>query len=289
MKSMTGYGASRWKSKDCAIEVVVQAYNSKNFEARMQAPPFYAGLEGELRRELQKKIPRGVVNVIITRSPLWPPKSVTISWNKKQALKWRALYNQMARSLKMKNDLSLFHLSEQAGVLELGSNLSVVPAGEKLRLKTLLRSALNLCEKEKLREGLALKKDFQKNLRMLSVSIKKIRAHANRQNKMVVSGMKQKLKSLLEEQKTAGEVTNALMNRMDISEELERMEEHIKVFTNLVSSQGTMGKKMSFYLQEMVREVNTAGSKSQDFKLTKEVVQAKTLIEKMREQVQNVE
>ena len=112
-----------------------------------------------------------------------------------------------------------------------------------------------------------------------------------RQNEKASKNIKEKIRSvdLTDEQRTIQDVTAALISRLDTSEEFSRMEEHIRVFRTLVIAKGVMGKKISFYLQEMIREVNTIGSKSQDFKLTQEVVQAKTLIERMREQVNNVE
>lgn len=291
MKSMTGYGVSQWKSSDYYIEVIVQTYNNKYFDSKIQLPPFYASLEGELRKELQKKITRGAINISVNRSPSWPLKKNKIKWNKSQALKWKTLYKEMASSLKMKNEVSLFHLAQQQGVLEVISEPTLISVKERNKLKTLIYKAIDLCDKERKREGSALKKDFQKHLRELSLSIKKISSHAVRQNKKAQESVKNKMGSigLVEEDKKLQEVTGSLINRLDICEEITRTEEHIRTFRSIISTKGAIGKKMSFYLQELVREVNTIGSKSQDFKLTKEVVQAKSLIERMREQVQNVE
>ena len=291
MKSMTGYGVSQWKSNDYYIEVIVQTYNNKYFDSKIQLPPFYASLEGVLRKELQKKITRGAINISVNRSPSWPLKKNKVKWNKSQALKWKALYKEMASSLKMKNEVSLFHLAQQQGVLEVISKPTLISVNERNKLKTLIYKAIDLCDKERKREGSALKKDFQKHLRQLSLSIKKIASHAVRQNKKAQENIKNKMGSigLIEEGKKLQEVTGALINRLDICEEITRTEEHIRAFRSIISATGAIGKKMSFYLQELVREVNTIGSKSQDFKLTKEVVQAKSLIERMREQVQNVE
>lgn len=326
---MTGCGVSRWKSKDCYIEVVVQSYNSKHFESRVQIPPFYASLEGELRKHLQKKFNRGFINLLITRNPSWPVKKTKIRCNKDQALKWKVLYNQLAlllyktgmefanstlrsplekglqkspalssqkrrsnkMSIKLENSVDLMTLAQQPGVMEVLSQPSLISAEEKNKLKALTRKAMDLCNKERIREGLSLKKDFQKNIKHLGLCIQKIKSHSNRQNKKASKNVKEKARSIdiTNEQNTVQDVMVALINRMDNSEELSRMEEHIQVFRTLILSKGVIGKKISFYLQEMIREVNTIGSKSQDFKLTQEVVQSKTLIERMREQVHNVE
>ena len=288
---MTGYGLSRWKSKDCCIEVVIQAYNSKYFESRVQVSPFYVSLEGELRKELQKSFTRGFISLLVTRTPLWPVKKTTVRWNKKQALKWKLLYRKMSSDLKIEYQVNLLDLAQQPGVLDVISQPSLIPIQEKNKLKSLVCKAISLCNKERAREGMALKKDFQKNLSQLSLSLKKIKSHAVSQNKEVCKNMENKIKAtdVVDEKKTVQEVVSALINRMDTSEEISRMDEHVRVFRSLITTPEVIGKKLSFYLQEMVREINTVGAKSQDFNLTKEVVQAKSLIERMREQVQNVE
>jgi uncharacterized protein (TIGR00255 family) len=291
MKSMTGYGISQWKSKDCCVEVVVQSYNGKYFESRVQSPAFYNSLEGELRKELQKKFIRGFISLSITRSPLWPVKKTTVKWNKEQALKWKSLYKKMAVTLKMKYEVNLPHLAQQPGVLEVTAQPALVSVQEKNKVKVLVRRAVDLCSKEREREGKALQKDFQKNLNQLMLSLKKVKSHAVRQSKGVGKKIESKVGAIddIEGKKAIQEVTSTLINRMDINEEVSRMEEHIRAFRSLIAVKGVIGKKMSFYLQEMIREMNTVGAKAQDFKLTKEVVQIKTFIERMREQVQNIE
>ena len=292
MKSMTGYGISRWKSNSYCIEVIIQTYNSKHFESQVQAPPFYSSLEGELRQDLKRQFNRGSVHLLINRSPFWPLRKTKLQWNKQQALKWKALYRQMASSLNMKNELNLLNLAQQTGVLEVVSQPSVISVQERKKLKTLLRRAIELCNKERVREGKMLKKDFQNHLKDLSLCLQKIKYHTLQQNKKVRRNIEDKIKSFVDindEKSAIYEVVGSLINKMDISEELSRMKEHTKAFRTLISTHEIKGKKMSFYLQEMIREVNTMGSKSQDFKLTQEVVQAKSVIEKMREQVHNVE
>ena len=291
MKSMTGHGSGFWKSEDCCIEAVLQSYNHKNFEARVQLPGFYSSLEGEFRKALQKKFSRGTFNLFVSRSPACPAKQTTAYWNKKQALKWKSLYKDMAQSLKMKNDLSLFHLSQQPGVLEVFAKTSVVSAKEKASLKSLILKVIHLCDKEKAREGQAMKKDFQKCLKQLSSCLQNIKRHEVRQRQIKAQNIEKQLNVFkgIEDQKAVHDITGTLIDRMDINEEISRLKEHVKAFKSLITSQGIMGKKMSFYLQEMIREANTIGSKSQDFKLTKEVVQAKSLIERMREQAHNIE
>ena len=291
MKSMTGYGVSQWKTDNYSVEVIVQTYNGRHLELRVQAPPFYTSLEGEWRKELSSRFNRGSVQLLINRYPLWPLKKTTLRWNKREALKWKTLYGEMAKALRMKGEPGLLDLAQQPGVLEVVSQPSLVSLQEQRKLKALIRQAIALCNKERAREGVVLKQDFQKHLKSLSVCLRKVKSHAGQQARKIKQNVKDKMESFdaINEKNTIHEITGSLINKMDISEELNRMGEHIKVFGSLISARGVKGKKMSFYLQEMIREMNTVGSKSQSAQLTKEVVQAKSTIEKMREQVQNVE
>lgn len=281
MKSMTGHGISQWKTKDCYIEVIVQSYNSKNLDVRIQSPPFYTSLEGDLKKIINKKISRGVVNIIINRTPLWPVKKSSMQWNKQQALKWKNLYVKMAKYFKIEYKINLLDLAKQPGVLEVVSQPCFISTTEQLKLKTLIKKALDICYAERKREGISIKKDFQKHLKKLLISIKKNKSLWNKQKKRISANIKKK-KPLQEEKACT-------IHKIDINEEIIRLEEHIKVVSRLILSSGVIGKKIAFYLQEMIRESNTIGSKSQDSQLTQEVIQTKTIIERMREQIQNVE
>jgi len=292
MKSMTGYGVSHWKSNNCYIEVVVQSYNSKYFESRLQSPPCYHSLEGELKKELQKSFCRGFISLNIVRNPLWPEKKTTVKWNKAQALKWKNLYKEISSSLKLTNNLDVLQLAQQPGVLEILSQPSIVSVTEKNKLKTLVKQSISLCDTERLREGTALKKDFQNYLKKINSCFKKVKLLSNTQSKKVYKNVKNKIDDFntANDKKTVEDITGLLIKKMDTSEEITRMAEHIEVFLSLINSQeSSIGKQIAFYLQEMIREMNTIGSKSQSFPLTREVIQIKSFIEKMREQAQNVE
>ena len=284
---MTGCGSARKKWEEGFLEIIVQSLNSRYMEVRFQRPSFYAGLESSLRQIVQKQFTRGNIDVLINRDPSQPLKQTIAHWDKKQALKWQAIYKKMANTLNLKDNLDLMSLSRQAGVLNVKS-LSPGPSIKETKiLKTLLKQALNLCEKERKREGQALKKEFQKNLKALEKCFKSIKVFSRRQ--------KNKVKSLHDFKQNPGldfmegEKASAWLSRLDVDEEIARMKEHIKTFKSLILSKKAVGKQMTFYLQEMIREVNTIGSKSQSAGLTQKVVLAKTLIETLREQAQNVE
>ena len=289
MRSMTGHGVSYHRQKDTFIEIVVQSLNSRFLEVRFRMPDFYSTLEGELRKKVQKKFTRGNIDILINRNPTHPDKSIKWRWNHKRALEWRTLYKKMSTALKLKNNIDLMNLSRQPGVVDIESVSPVLSAKEKQVVKSLLQKAVELCDKERVREGLALKKDFQKKLIALSQCLQLIKRLSSKKRQKKEKQLKSKMsKEILVQQNSTNEAA-LIISRMDINEELSRLAEHIRVFRALITKKIVMGKQMNFYLQEMIREVNTIGSKSQEVSLTCEVIKAKTLIETMREQVQNVE
>ena len=303
MKSMTGYGACSSSYRDVSIEVVASSLNHRYLEYRFQLPGIYQSLKGHLKKLVEKQIPRGFVELSITRGA-----GVALpfaSWNLSQALEWQKIFRQMSERLKLKNNLDLCTLSSLPGVL-LSSKEVVLSDSEKRVVLRLVAKALQNCVKEKGREGLALKKALSRHAGELLREVSGIQKIQNRLMKTQRSALKKKTSSpppagdggagLMEKGGlpsgkafSGHEDSSAALTRQDIEEELCRLKEHIKAFRSLFSANVPCGKKMSFYLQEMIRESNTAGSKSQDLTLIHKVVHVKSLIEQMREQVQNVE
>ena len=282
---MTGCGTAHSKHKSTFIEVTAQSLNSRFLEVRFSLPPAYASLEGELRKQVQKKFRRGHIDILINRG--LNHKNTKAQWSRRQALKWKAMYKKMAAGLKMKNNIDLLHLSQQPGVISVQQHYSSVSQLEKQSLKNLLKKAIALCEKERTREGKALKQEFQKNIRALRISLKNIKTRWLKQKQKKKMMLKKQIKKTRQLQNI--EAVTSAISRIDIEEELSRLIEHIKIFQSMIISKSVIGKQMTFYLQEMIREINTIGSKSQDAGLTYEAVRAKTIIETMREQAQNVE
>lgn len=288
MKSMTGYGAVRKHLTDGFIEVIVQSFNGKFLEIHAQLSSIYASVENNIKNDIKNTFKRGNVKIIVNRTPHFPTQTLKMEWNDKQALKWKALYNSMARRLKMQNTLDLVSLAQQPGVLNCDKTF-LVSNQEKQSLIRLAKQAIQLCDKERSREGKSLKKIFQSHLKKLDRCLKVIKMLAFNQKKRIQKKLNKTDYVLPSVNNKTTQDISTLIGRLDVDEELIRMKEHIKICLSFLSSRQAIGKKINFYLQEMVREMNTIGSKSQNFKLTNEVVSAKSYIETMREQIQNVE
>ncbi len=290
MKSMTGFGKASSHTTDFLLDVTVRSVNGRFFEVKFHGPTIYKGLESEIRKMVGQTMQRGTIDIYFNRKVL--KGSEKILFNKKLAKKWLNGFNGMARELGL-------HPAESAQILLSIPDLVNVEESdsihidEKKNLYSCLNKALVSCDKVRSSEGKGLKKDIEGHLKSLSAQVVKIKKLREQTKIDLQKRYHKKLQTYdfpgeVDEQRVAQEIVIQL-DKSDISEEVQRLDAHLKALAALVKSKGSIGKKMDFYAQELLREVNTIGSKSTSSKLTQEVVEAKGLIEKYREQVQNVE
>jgi len=168
-----------------------------------------------------------------------------------------------------------------------------VSEAEKEAVFKLVSEAMMACDRERRREGQALEAELQRLCARLEDLVGRMEALKAEANADLERRYRERLQKLgfegrVDDQRIAQEIVIQL-DRADISEEMVRLREHVKAYRELLKSQEPQGKKLDFYAQELLREVNTIGSKSHIAKLTSLVVDAKTVVEKIREQVQNAE
>ena len=204
---------------------------------------------------------------------------MSITWDKASAYKWKQLYEDMSKKMNFKNQLHVQELIHKEGVVRQIEVPSPISFKEKQKLKQGFLKALHSCLKERKREGLSLKKDILSQLK----AIERFR------QKILTLSKKQKA---IYRQKLATYAKKDLLletEKQDIHEELTRIKEHVRHFKTMVGSLQPVGKKLDFYVQEILRELNTIGSKSALPELTLQIVEYKFILEKIKEQIQNVE
>lgn len=296
MKSMTGFGNFRTQNNDVSIEVSVRAVNGRFLETRFHLPRVYFPYETELKKKFSSQVLRGTVDVYITRKIRSNAHSGRISVNSKLAQEYLKAFKKLSSDLRLNENIRLEQISKQPEVIQFEETESLSP-GEVAMLKKTFEMALKKFDSERVREGSALKKDLQKNLRDLQKHIQKVSKLRDEANKLLQERFESKVKSRLpkevagqqmDPQRISQEIVIQL-EKADINEEITRLNEHTKNFDKLTDQPVVEGKKLDFYTQELLREVNTIGSKSQVAGITEAVVEAKTLIERIREQVQNIE
>lgn len=292
MKSMTGYGTARAQSKDVTVEVSIRAVNGRFLETRFHLPREFASFEADLKKSLGELLSRGTVDVFVSRRVKNFATKAQLTVNDALAKKYVTAYKHLSKQLGVPFQVHVEALARLPDVIRVEESYELMPGEEKV-LKKAFAEACKGCDKERIREGQALRKDLQKLLTALEKQVQIVTSLREEANAQLQDRFEQKIKARLkgsdiDPMRLSQEIVVQL-ERADINEELSRLSEHIKNYRHLVASQEAEGKKLDFYTQELLREVNTIGSKSQVAKITQAVVEAKTLIERLREQVQNVQ
>ena len=294
---MTGFGRVSNRTKAASqpeIDVSVRAVNGRYLEMRFHLPREYAGLESDFKSLLTKIFSRGTVDVYVNRTARLSHAKVEV--NTELAKELMRAHSALARATNLSGDASLDWLTRAPDVLTVVQSDQLTD-DEAYEAKALVEAAAVACDSERLREGQALAQELEKQcaaLETIAAQVEVLKSEANaelekRYRERLASGLQKfGLAGQVDEQRMAQEIVIQL-DRADISEEIQRLTEHIKAYRALLKHTEPQGKKLDFYAQELLREVNTIGSKSHIAKLTSLVVEAKTIVERIREQVQNCE
>lgn len=281
--SMTGFGRATREVSNGQLIAEIQSVNRKYPEIFISIPKEFARFEQDVRSWVQNKIARGQVSVrifFLNNNHVSIPDSSSL---KKQKIAWEKVakslgYSPKAIDLEFLMKYSTFHKEVQF-------------AEEKdfASIKSCLMEALkNLCfMKEK--EGKAMTADIRKRLLLLKKFLKSIESLAPASARNLKETIVQKLSTIIDSEALAREAI-LFADRMDISEEIARLKSHFVQFQSMLQEKkGPVGRKMDFMVQEMGREINTIGAKSADAKIAHHVVAMKSELEKIREQIQNIE
>jgi len=208
------------------------------------------------------------------------------------AKKYLTAYKHLAKELKVPFQIHLEAMARLPEIIKIEETNELF-AGEDKLLKKAFIEACKKCDQERIREGKALRKDIEGLLISLEKQVKIITSLREEANAQLQEKYETKVRARLKgEDMDPARLSQEIviqLEKADINEELTRLSEHIKSYRAMVASNVVEGKKLDFYTQELLREVNTIGSKSQVAKITQAVVEAKTVIERLREQVQNVQ
>ncbi|MCY4321946.1 MAG: DUF1732 domain-containing protein [Bdellovibrionaceae bacterium] len=284
MNSMTGFGFCSIEKNDFKLQISIKSINSRFLDIKFYTPFYYMPLEPELKKIISSKIKRGYFVIRIDRFPQKPDHSIFIKWNKIQAQKWKNLYKKISKELNFKSELSLNDLINREGVVNLIEKPKDLELKEIQIVKNLFHKSLQACLKERKREGSVLKKDILSQLKIIQTLTQKI----EKLNKKQCADYLKKKDSHIKHNNFKKDI-NLELEKFDTHEEIIRMKEHINYLKKIIYKSVDVGRKLDFYVQEILREINTIGSKSHLSELTLHVVSTKFALEKIKEQVQNVE
>ncbi len=291
MRSMTGFGRAAVKDQHLQIEAEVRALNQRFIEIKLTLPRGWGEHEAEIRKLVQGVIARGRVEVAIRHLGLRPSRN-RLHVDQRLAEEYVAELRRLAKRLKLSGNLGVEAVVSRPEIFQSIEEQVDNSAGVELGLKALKR-ALDALEAEREREGRTLQRDLAGHLKRIEQLIPKVTALAEKSRIEIIANFEERVRRLLEElpinEKRLHEEAAGAASRADISEELARLRAHTQALRGLIAKEGAVGKEIEFLLQEVNREVNTIGAKSQNAELSRLTVEMKGKLEKMREQVQNVE
>ncbi len=291
IKSMTGYGRGESQENGQRVEVEVKAFNHRYCDVVPHLPRSLAVLETKVRNLIRERFSRGRIEVFVQfeESAAAGPK---LELDLALAREYHEALKTLQESLGIPGEVRLDTLT---AFREIFARKEVERDIEKewALLLPALEAALNGLEEARRQEGGNLEKDFSQRL----AAVEKMLADIERRSPAVLAGYRDRLAQRVQELAGGVEIDAArlaqevafLAERSDITEELVRARSHLGRFRAFLKQPEPAGRKLEFLLQEMNREVNTIGSKANDADIAQLVVAIKSELEKMREQVQNIE
>ena len=291
VRSMTGYGREQKIIDHRDILVEIKSVNHRYYEFSARLPRAYGFIEEKLKSFMKGSIYRGKVEVNVTINNL-NGREASIRADKILAAGYVNALRDINRELGLSDDISLSNLIKFSDIFTVQK---IAEDEEKLwnDVKEVTEIALEKFVKMRNSEGEALKYDLLGKLAKISGLLEKVEKAAPQTALAYYERLLTKLKEILgdnniDEQRVVTEAA-VFAEKIAIDEETVRLRSHINQFIELLEADEPLGRKLDFLVQEINREVNTIGSKAQDLEITKCVVDLKSEIEKIREQIQNIE
>jgi len=288
--SMTGFGKGSVATSKISIEAEVKSVNSRYLEVFIKLPQFLSHREYELRELIKDKIKRGKINI-----SLQVKRDTTLNGNSafdEEKLKsYLKVLKQIKKAANLSEEVKLEHLLNNKEFI--ASSDYDLSEAEFNKVKKTVNTALNNLQIMKKNEGRELGKDLTKRIRFIEKHVDEIRNESKNSINDYYDKLKERISELLDDSKINEERLNlelaVIADKADITEERVRLKSHLKFFTECIKDEAEPGRKLNFLCQEMNREANTISSKSISTSITHKVVLIKEEIEKIREQIQNIE
>ena len=286
---MTGYGKSRSSKNKISVEVEVKSINSRFFEVSLKLPAVLSQYDYELREHIKTRIQRGKVSVIIHFKKNGIENGVLIDQEKLATQ--LSLINKVKKIAGIKEEIKLEHIIGNKELFTVQD--SELTKAEFDLIKTTLNKAFEKLIGMKKKEGAELTKDFLTRIENISRRVSEIENDFKKSIEDYHIKLKERIKDLVENPEINEERLNLelalIADRADITEECVRLKSHLKFFKESLKTENEPGKKLNFLCQEMNRETNTISSKSVATSIIHTSVLIKEEIEKIREQLQNIE
>ena len=290
MKSMTGFGRASLESNGKNYIIEIKTVNNKYSDITVKSPKRLSFMEDRIRKQIANRITRGKVEVSVSFFD-FSNKSKNVVLNKEIAKEYIKQLKEIADENNLSENISVVEIAKLPDILNsIDSDNDEEIAGEALQC---LNMALDSLIEMRKAEGENIKQDLLVRIERVQNLVDKIAENSKGIVEEYVSKLEKRVKEILktdvvDENRIAQEAV-IYADKTSIEEELTRLNSHIVQFKELVNSDGPVGKKLDFMIQEMNRETNTIGSKAGSGEITKAVIDLKVELEDIREQIQNIE
>ena len=291
IKSMTGFGRAEVSDEKRKITIEIKAVNHRYLDVNMKMPKKLCIFESSIRTVLKEYVERGKIDIFITYED-FIDTNVSVKYNDEVAKAYVAFINDISKEFSLENDLKASTLSRFPEVFTLEEQ--EIDESELWEyVEKALRDALKMFVDARVKEGENLKNDIIVKLDNMLENVSFIEKRApeiiNEYHARLKDKVSEYLKdSSIDEQRIVTEVT-LFTDQICIDEEIVRLKSHIEATKDALINGGSLGRKLDFIAQEMNREANTILSKANDLKTSNHAIELKTDIEKVREQIQNIE
>jgi uncharacterized protein (TIGR00255 family) len=287
---MTGFGRSRYEKDGRTYTVEIKSVNHKYTDISVKLPRFFSSIEDKIRKEILNSISRGKVDVFITFEN-YSSEGTNIRVNRELAKEYIKEFKLLAEETGVDYHLSVTDISKLPEILK------IEDMQDEDKILTELMQAVNQALEKfvemRTEEGKKLISDIEKRIYYVREKIEEIKTFSSTLVEEYMQKLELRVKELMktnvvDEARLAQEIV-IFSDKSSVEEELTRLESHISQILKLIKESSPIGKKMDFLIQEMNREVNTIGSKANSLEITNRVIDIKTEIENIREQIQNIE
>lgn len=295
LKSMTGFGTHKVSNEDYEIKIDIKSVNNRYLDIQIKCPKSMIFLEDEIKRTISNYASRGKIDIFIDLKYL-SKNTYDFKINKDLAETYISNLREIDSLLGSNSNYSSLDL------VRFDSNLMIIDKVNLNEDKSFIELCLNCVNSSsrkflemKEQEGYNIQYDLNSKLVELKTIVDRIESLSSNVVKENINSLKVRIKDFLQSEDVSlnqDRLVNEIVfysDKLSIDEELVRLNSHIKLLKDILNKEESNGKKMDFIIQELNRETNTIGSKSNNSQITNEVIDMKSIIEKMREQVQNIE
>ena len=291
MRSMTGFGRAKLEKNNRIYSIEIKSVNHKYSDISIKLPRSLNYLEDSIKKQISSKVARGKIDVFVTFEN-YSEQGKEVVINEELVKEYMEKFKLLAEKNNLSMNIPVTEITKLPDVLTLKETEEEEDTIQNELLECLEQAINNFVEMRTI-EGNKIKEDLKARIDKVECDVQKISEYSTRLVQEYVVKLEERIKEILktdvvDQSRLAMEVV-LFADKCSVEEELTRLKSHIEQFRTLINSEGTIGKKIDFLIQEMNRETNTMGSKSGSLDITNLVVNIKTELEDIREQIQNIE